>query len=190
MPETELKILEVLARAIPAGGAMVEVGSFCGRSSWCWAKSVDPSVPVTCIDIWDPHEHPYVPPTRTGAEAVAGDDFGRAADDVATWGTRENFDHYTRDCPNIRAVRGRSPDDFFDWPEDNLDLVFLDGVHHNPVFLADVTHWYRRVKPGGVLCGDDCADTHPDVRATLEEFCAQKGIRFTVARRIWMLRRP
>ncbi len=187
MPETELKIIEMLARAIPPGGAMVEVGSFCGRSSWCWAMSA-PDVAVTCIDIWDPAEHPFVPPARSGAPA--GDDFGRADDERGAWGTRENFDFYTRACPNITAVRGRSPDDFLDWPEASLDLVFLDGVHHNPVFRADVMHWWRRVKPGGVLCGDDCADTHPDVRATLDAFCGAQAVALTVASRIWMLRRP
>jgi predicted O-methyltransferase YrrM len=189
MPETELKVIEALASAIPDGGAMVEVGSFCGRSSWCWARSA-PDVSVTCIDIWDTAEHPYVPPALTGPNAVSGNDFGRADDGRAAWGTLENFLRYTADCPNIAPIRGRSPDDFLHWPEDSLDLVFLDGVHHNPVFRADVEHWYRRVRPGGVLCGDDCADTHPDVRATLEEFCGWHGIGFTVASRIWMLRRP
>jgi SAM-dependent methyltransferase len=190
MPEPELKILERLARTIPAGGAMVEVGPFCGRSSWCWSKSVAPDVSITCIDIWDPVEHPYSPPAKTDAGAMSGEDFGRTERERGDWGTRENFDHYTRDCANITAVKGRSPDDFLDWPMDSLDLVFLDGVHHNPVFQADVTHWYPRVRPGGILCGDDCARTHPDVLWTVDDLCKAWGIPFTVERRIWMLRRP
>jgi Methyltransferase domain len=190
MPEPELKILERLARTIPAGGAMVEVGPFCGRSTWCWSKSVAPDVSITCIDIWDPAEHPYSPPAKTDAGAMSGEDFGRTERERGTWGTRENFDHYTRDCANITAVKGRSPDDFLGWPMDSLDLVFLDGVHHNPVFHADVTHWYPRVRPGGILCGDDCARTHPDVLWTVDDLCKAWGIPFTVERRIWMLRRP
>ena len=47
MPEPELKILERMARTIPACGAMVEVGPFCGRSSWCWSKSVAQDVFIT-----------------------------------------------------------------------------------------------------------------------------------------------
>jgi predicted O-methyltransferase YrrM len=190
MPEPELQILERLARTIPAGGAMLEVGPFCGRSSWCWAQSVDPSVGVTCVDIWDPDEHPFTPPARQGELACAGEDYGKVSDPRHTAGTRENFDRFTRDCHNITAVKGRSPDDFRDWPEESLDLVFLDGVHHNPVFHADVTHWYWRVKPGGLLCGDDCARSHPDVIWTIDDFCKDLGIPFTVERRIWMVRRP
>ena len=190
MPEPELKILERLARTVPAGGAMVEVGPFCGRSSWCWSKTVDPSVSITCIDIWDPAEHPYTPPTKTEAGADAGEDFGRTTREKGSWGTRENFDYYTQDCHNITGIRGHSPADFLDWPEESLDLVFLDGVHHNPMFHDDVAHWYPRLKSGGTLCGDDCARTHPDVLWTIDDFCKERGIPFTVERRIWMLKRP
>lgn len=190
MPEPELKILERLARTIPADGLMLEVGPFCGRSSWCWAKSVHPSVDVVCIDIWDPVEHPFSPPSKLEAGAVADDDFGKTDRPQGNWGTRENFDFYTRDCPNITAIQGHSPDDFGAWPLDTLDLVFLDGIHHNPVFKADVEHWYPRLKPGGILCGDDCARTHPDVIWTVDDFCKERGIPFTVERRIWMLQRP
>jgi predicted O-methyltransferase YrrM len=190
MPEAELKILERLARTIPAGGAMVEVGPFCGRSTWCWSRTVDPTVSITCIDIWDPVEHPYSPPAKTEDGAEADQDFGKTDRYQGNWGTRENFDHYTRDCHNITAVRGHSPEDFHDWPTASLDLVFLDGIHHNPGSRDDVMHWYPRLKPGGTLCGDDCARTHPDVLWTIDDFCKERSIPFTVERRIWMLRRP
>lgn len=131
-----------------------------------------------------------LPPSRLEDDAAVGEDFGRASSQEAAWGTLENFRRYTRDCSNITAIRGRSPDDFLDWPLDSLDLVFLDGLHHNPGFHADVTHWYPRVKPGGMLCGDDCARTHPDVLWTIDDFCKDLGIPFTVERRIWMVRRP
>jgi predicted O-methyltransferase YrrM len=190
MPEPELRILERLARTIPAGGSMVEVGPFCGRSSWCWSKTVAAGVSITCIDIWDPVEHPFSPPAKTGEAAVSGEDFGKTDRDRGNWGTKENFDFYTRGCDNITAVRGRSPEDFGDWPLASLDLVFLDGLHHNPGFHADVAHWYPRVKPGGILCGDDCARTHPDVLWTVDDFCKERGVAFTVERRIWMTRKP
>jgi predicted O-methyltransferase YrrM len=190
MPEPELKILERLAGTIPAGGAMLEVGPFCGRSSWCWSKSVKPGVSITCVDIWDPVEHPYSPPTKTDDDAVPDEDYGKTSREKGNWGTLENFEYYTSECDNITATKGRSPDDFLDWPVDSLDLVFLDGVHHNPVFHADVTHWFQRVKPGGILCGDDCARTHPDVLWTIDDFCKALSIPFMVERRIWTIQRP
>ena len=190
MPEPELKLLERLARTIPPGGAMLEVGPFCGRSSWCWAKSVHPSVSVICVDIWDPVEHPYHPPVKTEPNAVIETDYGKATSVQRALGTRDNFDFYTRDCPNIVAIRGRSPDDFPAVPENRFDLVFLDGIHHNPFFHRDVVHWYPRVKPGGILCGDDCARTHPDVLWTVDDFCKDLAVPFVVERRIWMIAKP
>ena len=190
MPEPELKILERLARRIPAQGAMVEVGPFCGRSSWCWSKSVDPTVSITCIDIWDPSEHPFSPPTKTFEHEAVESDFGKSTRERGNWGTLENFHYYTRDCTNITAMRGRSPQDFRNWPIQSLDLVFLDGLHHNPGFHDDVTHWFPRLKPGGMLCGDDCARTHPDVLWTIDDFCKDLSIPFSVERRIWIIERP
>src|SRR5579862_5818081 len=76
MPESELKVLEQLARAVPMNGRVVEVGPFLGRSSWCWAKSVHPSVKITCLDIWDTAQHPYSPPALVGRGMEPGEDFG------------------------------------------------------------------------------------------------------------------
>lgn len=189
MPEEELQVLERLAFTIPPGGRMLEVGPFAGRSSWCWSKSVAQGVKIACVDIWDPQEHPYSPPASEGDEPVKPD-FGYRDADAPPWGTQAMFEYYTRDCDNIVPIRARSPDDFSRWPENSLDLVFLDGVHHNPVFNNDLRHWYARVKRGGVLCGDDCARTHPDVLWTVDDFCKEQGIAFAVEHRIWMLQRP
>lgn len=51
--ERELWAIEALAKLVPPGGVVVEVGSFLGMSSYAWAKSVDPSVTVYCIDAWE-----------------------------------------------------------------------------------------------------------------------------------------
>jgi len=40
----ELQAMEAVAKLVPRDGVVVEVGSYLGRSSWAWAKSVDPSV--------------------------------------------------------------------------------------------------------------------------------------------------
>ena len=191
MPEFELKVIERLARTIPPGGKMLEVGPFVGRSSWCWAKSVDPSVTVYCADIWNPAEHPYHPPTVIGGSDAdpARPDFGVADDVNHAVGTLENFKRNTADCPNIKPMRGASPKDFRDWTEP-LDLVFLDGVHHNPVFWEDLNFWFWRLKPGGVACGDDFARTHPDVVWGVQDFAKNNNIPFLMEGRIWVMPRP
>jgi hypothetical protein len=168
---------------------MVEVGSFCGRSSWCWAKTVDPTVKITCLDVWNPREHPFVPPAEFGRKITFKPDFGAAESKEKAEGTLANFKFYTQDCSNIEAVQGSSPRDFKDW-EEPLDLVFLDGIHHNPVFKDDLEFWFWKLKPGGVCCGDDFARTHPDVVWMVQDFAKLHGLTFLVSGRIWCMPRP
>jgi hypothetical protein len=189
MPEAELRILEKLAQAIPVNGAMVEVGPFLGRSSWCWAKSADPSVSVYCLDMWNPAAHPYHPPSTIGEKTASQHDFGVADSLDQLYVTIDNFKQNTRDCPNIIPLQGASPQDFLDW---NLpvDLVFLDGLHHNPGFWEDMNFWFHHIKPGGIFCGDDCARTHPDVLWSVHDFAKTHNLPFLVEGRIWMLPVP
>jgi hypothetical protein len=190
LPESELKILEQIAFTVPKNGHVVEIGPFCGRSSWCWAKSVDPSVTVTCIDIWDPSAHPYRPPARIGAggDMATVCEFGAADRVEDAHGTLENFKRYTRDCPNIRTIRGASPHDVKNWAE-RVDVVYLDGLHHNPGFSDDLNFWFWKVKDGGLICGDDCARTHPDVLWTIHDFAKDLGLTFVVQGRTWLIPR-
>ena len=50
MMESELRQIEKWASSVPENGVIVEVGSYLGRSSVCWAMSCKPSVTVYCVD--------------------------------------------------------------------------------------------------------------------------------------------
>jgi len=167
---------------------MVEVGPFCGRSSWCWSKSVDTTVKVTCLDLWNPGRHPFYPPAQIGGKGRYNE-FGYAETLERAQGTLENFRYYTRDCSNIEVMQGASPYDFRDWSE-SLDLVFLDGDHHNPGFWDDLNFWFWILKPGSLCCGHDFARTHPDTVWGVQDFAKEHGLTFLVQGRIWVIPRP
>ncbi|EKO36047.1 methyltransferase domain protein [SAR86 cluster bacterium SAR86E] len=40
-------------------------------------------------------------------------------------------------------------------PEESLDLIFIDGNHTYDYVLSDLRNYWPKLKPGGVLCGDD-----------------------------------
>lgn len=183
MPESQLKLLEALALRVPPNGTIIEVGSFAGRSSWCFAKTAS-TAQVYCLDIWNTSEYPYTPPASY--DNAVRSDFGNAINSQQTEGTLENFKHFTRDCPNITPIRGRSPVDFTNWSV-KADLIFLDGLHHNPGFHADLVFWFDRLKAGGTICGDDCARSHPDVLWTVHDFCKDRDLEFSVKGRIWSI---
>ena len=143
--EHQLKAIEAVATLVPEGGKVVEVGSLFGCSSWAWAKSVDPSVTVYCIDPWEKNEGVRTMEARLGI----------------TYGL-EQFKIYTADCPNIRPLQGYSPVQFQDWT-DPIDLYYEDAVHTNPILARNLAFWSEKIKPGGILCGDDYRPRFPDV---------------------------
>ena len=153
--EYQLKAIEAVATLVPKGGKVVEVGSLFGCSSWAWAKSVDPSVTVYCIDPWEKNEGVRNMEARYGV----------------TYGI-EQFLKYTADCQNVRAMQGYSPDQFQDWSEP-IDLYYEDAVHTDPVLARNLTFWTSKLKSSGIICGDDYRPRFPDVRRGAESLAAK-----------------
>lgn len=36
-----------------------------------------------------------------------------------------------------------------------VDLVFIDGDHRSHAVFRDISHWWPKVRPSGIMCGDD-----------------------------------
>lgn len=151
MCETDLVAIENLARQVPKGGKIVEIGSCCGRSSWAWAKSCDPSVTVYCIDIWmSPEERAFT--NEWGLKYLMKGDLSEAT--ILKLDPFQEFQKRTKDCPNIVPIRGSSPGDMV-WNFGEVDLVFIDDEHTYEQLMANYDFWYSKIKPGGILCGHD-----------------------------------
>ena len=43
---------------------------------------------------------------------------------------------------------------------DNLSFVYIDANHHNKDVIRDLVLWWAKIKPGGILAGDDVEDIH------------------------------
>jgi hypothetical protein len=155
--ETQLRAIEQVARLVPSGGCVVEIGSLFGRSGWAWAKSVDPSAEVFCLDPWEGNEG--VRPM----ELQLGIKYGL-----------EQFRAYTADCPNIRPLKGYSPNDFRDWSRP-VDLYYEDSVHAGPILAANLAFWSSHVVPTGVICGDDFRPRFPEVAAGAQAIAERVG---------------
>lgn len=132
MPRKDLEIIEALAACVSEEGTVVEIGSYFGKSSWAWAKSVPKGATVYCIDPWP------------ASQIVRGIFDAKL----------EDFKDYVRDCPNIIPIQGYSP--HIPWPKERLaDVIFIDGNHMKPHVNNDIAFWSEMVKPHGILCGHD-----------------------------------
>lgn len=145
MKEADLQVIEKLAQQVPAKGAVVDVGSFLGRSAVAWASSA-PTATVHCIDKW-PEKGWFESPHASGNPMPAGD-LG-----LYTGSYTGTFVKLTAQCENIVPHQGSSTSPA--WGLDNLDLVFLDAAQTLKGLTAELRFWYPRVRAGGLLCGHD-----------------------------------
>ena len=58
------------------------------------------------------------------------------------------------------------------------DMIHLDGAHDYRSVLSDLQAWWPRLKPGGLLVGDDyyATDHWPEVKQAFDEFMTPMGL--------------
>lgn len=55
----------------------------------------------------------------------------------------------------VRIVKGDSADSASAYLDGSVDLVFVDAAHDTASVVRDITAWLPKVKPGGIIAGDD-----------------------------------
>lgn len=169
----ELAFLAALAARVPAGGRIVEVGPFYGRSTTAMARA-NPKARITSIDTFEDVE--WI--GRYAAKYREVPTFGRAA-----------FDHYTRGLGNVDAIEGFSPDVVSNWTAP-VDMYFEDAIHGNPGLKRNLDFWTERLKPGGIACGHDYTRRFPDIKSEVDALARAWGTRVRVVGSVWALRKP
>lgn len=88
--------------------------------------------------------------------------------------------------PNGRSVllRQMSSDAVNQFEDNSVDVVYIDADHKYDPVLADIRAWYPKVKPGGILCGDDYIDgSHIEkfgVIPAVNDFASEYGLKLAV----------
>lgn len=59
------------------------------------------------------------------------------------------------DKDRFEFVRKYSMDAIEDFENNTLDFVYIDGNHQAPYVGQDITAWWKKVSPGGILAGHD-----------------------------------
>jgi predicted O-methyltransferase YrrM len=140
LTEAQARRLDRCARAVPAGGRIVEIGSFRGRSAVVLAGAG--AAEVVCID---PHAGSDRGPQEFAPDADRG-----AADLVAF---RANVARAGAEG-RVRHVRAFSRDAHADVAGD-IDVLFVDGAHRLGPARSDLAGWGARVRPGGRMLVHD-----------------------------------
>ena len=142
LTEPQARRLYAAAGAVPAGGRIVEIGSFRGRSAIVLARGARPDVEVVCID---PHVGSDRGPREIAARPGVGDqDLVAFRGNLERAGVADRVRH-VRDFSSL-ALRA------FDGP---VDLLFVDGAHRFRPARADLVRWGARVPLGGRMLVHD-----------------------------------
>lgn len=164
-----------LAKEVPRNGVVVETGSLFGRSSFHWARNVDPSVTVYCIDPWV--REPWII------------DLVESRQKTAMPFSIDAFRHYMKGCSNIRTIQGKSPDAVKDWDRP-VDIFFDDADHDEPGLSRNRDFWEQWVKPGGVFCGDDYGPVFPAVVKKTDDLASRWAVPLQTAGAFFWVHRP
>lgn len=157
MEETEADLLMAAAvRAVYTlpGGAIVEVGSFCGRSTVVLGTVVKDSGTGTKVYAIDPHEGVV----RTADNQTKSLGPTRAA-------FRQNM-AANRLSDVVEVIQKCSFE--VEWGKP-ISLLFIDGVHDYPNVSRDFRHFEPWLLPGAYIAFHDYADYYPGVKAFVDE---------------------
>lgn len=139
--------LEKLGELANKSDSVIEVGSWKGRSTKVLLEHC--CGPVYAVDTWNGSSNDV---TRFPAEVQ----------DVYAEFIR-NVGHY----PNLKVVRGRSPEIANGFDGDNADLVFIDASHDYESVKADLEAWSPHCRK--ILCGHDYNGAFPGVMKAVKE---------------------
>ncbi len=143
------------------GMDVLEIGSYCGRSTICMAQTAKR---VTSVD---PHDGRATPEPR--------DTYGEFAENLRRYGVREKVQAWrmtTEQAGNEMQQLGQT-----------FGLVFIDGAHDYESVRNDIAHALHLLAPGGLLafhdyrCGLPQEGFDPGVEQAVNELLATRTAR-------------
>ena len=161
MEPNELRWLYEEAKKV---GSVVEIGSWCGRSTYALLSGC--SGKVYAVDTW------------LGSPECQG------------WieaGVRP-YDEFMKNCggfENLEVLKMGSRD-AVGFVEGEVDMVFIDGDHSYEAVREDIDLWEPKCKK--VLCGHDML-THEGVKRAVEERFGGSGYEVVEGTSIWVVRK-
>jgi len=142
LSEGQARCLFERAHAVEPGGAIVEIGSYRGRSTIVLARGADEGVTVFAVD---PHGGGDRGPRQIrGAPEEGEADRAAFEANLARAGVAQRVTYLRlQSTAAINQVNH------------TVDLVYVDGAHRYAPALADLVGWGERVRPGGVMLVHD-----------------------------------
>jgi SAM-dependent methyltransferase len=140
LTEAQAARLDRCSRAVPAGGRIVEIGSFRGRSTIVLARAAPASAEVVAVD-------PHLGSDRGPQEIAAQPELGEQDTQIF----RANLERHgvLERVTHVRMLSSEAP------LPDAIDLLYVDGAHRLGPARDDLVRWGARVRDGGTMLVHD-----------------------------------
>lgn len=165
MSPDQAKRLFDASAATHVGDAIVEIGSFRGRSTVILAGAAPAGVSVTAID---PHAgNDRGPQEFEGYEQEASEDNVVFNANLAAAGVADRVRH-------VRAFSDAAHSEV----QGEISVLYIDGAHRYQPARTDIRDWGRRVAPGGTLLIHDSFSSLGVTGAILRELAFGSRFRY------------
>lgn len=155
-------LLHAAVARVPAGGVVVEIGCWLGKSTAYLAdlvKTVDRDILFAAVDHGFGSEDKSAGLHADVLAECGGNTAGRLAANLKACGVVDSVLLIV--APSVRAARLFS--------DGSVDFAFVDGDHRPESVRADIEAWWPKVKPGGVLAGHDYDHHWPELKAAVTD---------------------
>lgn len=176
-----------LLRLLPVGSVGAEIGVYRGRFTEQIVQVVRPRE----LHLVDPWKHEEGEAYR-GALFGGLSQGGQAGMDACLERVRARF---AREISAGKVVihRGYSGEMISRFADGYFDWIYIDGNHLYDFVRKDLELAHRKIRPGGVICGDDYMDGgwwKGDVKKAVDEFVRERSVEVLAIRnRQFALRR-
>lgn len=142
LTEGQARRLWDAAQRVPAGGLVVEIGSFRGRSAIVIASALPDGARLVAID---PHAGGDRGPQQIAAEAARGEeDHRQFLANLRAAGVADRVEHVRlMSSDALGSVGGE------------IDVLYVDGAHRFAPARDDLVRWGARVREGGTMLVHD-----------------------------------
>jgi len=158
------------------GAHFVEVGSFFGKSSSYMAVNIinsNKKIKFDCVDTW------------------------RGSSNMKNMPCVINDTMYDTFITNMKPVTGYYNDIKMAsveaaklYENNSLNFVFLDAGHEYKNVKDDIIAWLPKIKPGGILAGDDLIDRWPGVSMAVNELLKKAKVKGNASNPCWWYVKP
>lgn len=160
---------ERLLRMLPRNAVCAEIGVWKGGFSEQILRIANPRE-LHLVDPWT-FQPKFANRMYGGSVAKSSEDM-----ELIFQGVVDRFKHKE----NVTIHRGYSDEVLRGFPDKYFDWVYVDGNHYYDYVIEDLRLSYTKIKPGGLLCGDDYLweqDGIYHIRDAVADFVQEQGLR-------------